>query len=232
MSNKYLPLEEISIETLFNSPIKSTYEVPVYQRNYAWGKDEISALIQDVYDSFKKNNFAVYYIGTLVSFNRGDNVFEVIDGQQRLTTIRIVLGVLGVDTTNQLTYSAREKSDKTLKSIPEFKIDNADYGIVNGYRYAEAAINEIVAVDQRDDFKNYFLQKVHIIHYQVPKDIDLNHYFEIMNSRGEQLEKHERIKARMLSKLKNAQESYLCHHHRRRRHRLRHRGILRRLLLL
>ena len=132
MSTKNLPLEEISIATLFMGESKSTYEVPVYQRNYAWSKDEISALIQDVYDSFQKNDAAIYYIGTLVSFNRGDRVFEVIDGQQRLTTIRIILGVLGVNPTNQLTYSAREKSDKTLKAIPEFKIDKLDLGIVNG----------------------------------------------------------------------------------------------------
>ena len=210
MSNKNIPLEEISIATLFMGDSKSTYEVPVYQRNYAWGKDEISALIQDVYDSFQKDNTAVYYIGTLVSFNRGDSVFEVIDGQQRLTTIRIILGVLGIAPTNHLTYSAREKSDKTLKSIPEFKTDKADFGIVNGYKFAETAINEIVSIEQRKEFKDYFLQKVHIIHYQVPKDIDLNHYFEIMNSRGEQLEKHEIIKARLLDKLKdNPKESNL-----------------------
>ena len=52
-------------------------------------------------------------------------------------------------------------------------------------------------------FKKFFLDRVHIIHYQVPKDIDLNHYFEIMNSRGEQLEKHEIIKARLMSVLQD-----------------------------
>ena len=39
-------------------------------------------------------------------------------------------------------------------------------------------------------------------YYQVPKDIDLNHYFEIINSRGEQLEKYEIIKARLIEKMK------------------------------
>ena len=38
------------------------------------------------------------------------------------------------------------------------------------------------------------LKSVKIIHYRVPKDVDLNHYFEVMNSRGEQLEKYEIIK--------------------------------------
>ena len=52
-----------------------------------------------------------------------------------------------------------------------------------------------------DAFKEYFLNKVHIIHYRVPKDVDLNHYFEVMNSRGEQLEKHEIVKAKLSEQL-------------------------------
>ena len=52
-----------------------------------------------------------------------------------------------------------------------------------------------------DGFKQYFLHKVHIIRYKVPKDVDLNHYFEVMNSRGEQLEKHEIVKATLGGKL-------------------------------
>ncbi len=36
-----------------------------------------------------------------------------------------------------------------------------------------------------------------MIHHRVPKDVDLNHYFEVMNSRGEQLEKHEIVKAKL-----------------------------------
>ena len=47
MSNKTLPLEEYSIGDLFFSTDRYVYEVPIYQRNYAWGMDEIRALVQD-----------------------------------------------------------------------------------------------------------------------------------------------------------------------------------------
>lgn len=47
------------------------------------------------------------------------------------------------------------------------------------------------------------MNHVHIIHYRVPKDVELNHYFEVMNSRGEQLEKHEIVKAKLSDQLKN-----------------------------
>jgi len=199
MKTKNLPLKEMSINELYNGD-KAIYEIPVYQRNYAWEKDEISALIQDVYDAIIAEKPA-YYIGTLVSFHKGDQVYEVIDGQQRLTTINLVLGVLGISLQKKLTYRARKKSNDTIKSLPEFEIDEKDYGIIDGYKFAKDAINEIVPKSYQDKFRTYFLNSVHLIHYQVPKDIDLNHYFEIMNSRGEQLEKHEIIKAQLLEKL-------------------------------
>jgi hypothetical protein len=203
MKTKKLPLKELTISELFNGD-KATYEVPIYQRNYAWEKDEISALIQDVYDAYSTPTQPNYFIGTLVSFHKGDQVYEVIDGQQRLTTINLILGVFGILPKNKLTYRARKKSTLTIQNIPSFDIEEKDNGIVNGFKYAKDAISEIVPKECQDKFKLYFQESVHLIHYQVPKDIDLNHYFEIMNSRGEQLEKHEIIKARLIGKLDNA----------------------------
>ena len=205
MANTELPLKEVKIEELFFSSEKSVYEIPIYQRNYAWEKDEITTLVQDVYDAYRKDEKTPYYIGTLVTFNKGDRVFEIIDGQQRLTTIRLLLEVLELSPTNKLTYRARKKSDDTLKTLnsnPQFDIEEKDSGIVNGFWNAKSAIDDTIR--DRDDwngFKDYFIKNVRIIHYQVPKDINLNHYFEIMNSRGEQLEKHEIVKAKLLEKL-------------------------------
>jgi hypothetical protein len=219
MGTNNLPLKEISIDDLYNGE-EATYEIPIYQRNYAWEKDEITALIQDVYDAYDKNKKSeqTYFIGTLVSFQKGDKVYEVIDGQQRLTTINLIMSALRIPMNNKLTYRAREKSNYTIKNIlsieeaeKEKKIEKdikieKDNGIVNGYRYADKAIKEIVQKDEKEDFKKYFRKNVHLIHYKVPKNIDLNHYFEIMNSRGEQLEKHEIIKAQLIAELKQDED--------------------------
>ena len=182
------------------------YKIPIYQRNYAWKREEIEALIKDVYDSLGKD---VYYIGTLVTYKRDENIFEVIDGQQRLTTIYIILKALGIETvSNRLTYSARKVSAETIEKMPKFD-EERDHGIVNGFNYAKEALKEIVGDNQVDidKFKEYFLTKVHIIHYRVPKDVDLNHYFEVMNSRGEQLEKHEIVKAKLCDQLTGDDDS-------------------------
>ncbi len=195
-------LEECSINDIYfsNRGASILYKIPIYQRNYAWEREEIYALIKDVYDSLEKS---VYYIGTLVTYKRDDNVFEVIDGQQRLTTIYIILKALGIETIpNALTYSARKVSAATIEKMPMSGNEN-DMGILNGFHYAKEALNEIVGKEESDieGFKSFFLNKVHIIHYRVPKDVDLNHYFEVMNSRGEQLEKHEIVKAKLCEQL-------------------------------
>lgn len=195
-------LEECSINDMYfsNRGVSILYKIPIYQRNYAWEREEINTLIKDVYDSLEK---PVYYIGTLVTYKRDENIFEVIDGQQRLTTIYIILKALDIDTIpNTLTYSARKVAAATIEKMPNFGNEN-DLGILHGYQYAKESLNDIVGSKKadKDAFKDYFLNKVHIIHYRVPKDVDLNHYFEVMNSRGEQLEKHEIVKAKLSEQL-------------------------------
>lgn len=207
---KILPLEERSIAQLYMGQDETlTYVIPIYQRNYAWGDDEINALVKDVHDSFLKNQQAPYYIGTLVTFHRGDRVYEVIDGQQRLTTIYILLKVLGVEgVCNKLTYGARKVSAATIERLGQNLNlgEEVDGGIKNGYDFAKKAVDDIVSSDQYQEFVSYFLHQVRIIHYQVPKDVDLNHYFEVMNSRGEQLEKHEIVKSLLGQYLKDRTE--------------------------
>ncbi len=195
-------LEECSINDIYfsNRGTSILYKIPIYQRNYAWEREEIRALINDVYDSMTKS---VYYIGTLVTYKRDENIYEVIDGQQRLTTIYIILKALGIETIgNHLTYSARKISATTIEKMPKFS-EEKDQGIVDGFNYAKEALKDIVGEKKADmeTFQDFFLNKVHIIHYRVPKDVDLNHYFEVMNSRGEQLEKHEIIKAKLSNQL-------------------------------
>ena len=210
-------LKECSVKDIYyvNSGTVTYYKIPIYQRNYAWERDEISALIKDIYDSMVIDK-PIYYIGTLVTFKRDENVFEVIDGQQRLTTIYIILTAMGEKVTNKLAYSSRKASTQTIEVMSKFEknkeVKDSDFGeeydlgIKNGYNFAKEALKDV----NMDKFKEYFLNHVHIIHYRVPKDVDLNHYFEVMNSRGEQLEKHEIVKAKLSALLEKEDMKKFC----------------------
>lgn len=216
MSNgKDMPLYGRTIAQIYNLNQEADtvdYQIPIYQRNYAWERTQIETLIKDVVDSMEQE---VYYIGTLVTYFQDNNVHEVIDGQQRLTTIFLILNALGEKSAqNKLTYKSRGASKKALDTIingstSEIKYSEkqskglVDNGILYGYSIAVNAINKLVKPEDKEKFKNFFLHKVMLIHYQVPMDVDLNHYFEVMNSRGEQLEKHEIVKALMCGILKD-----------------------------
>lgn len=210
-------LQELTISELFyidKSGYPMTFEVPIYQRNFAWEEKHIKTLIHDVKDAWK-NNKEKYYIGTLVLYDKGNNVYEVIDGQQRLTTVWLILKALKENTNNRLTYRARKRSSDTLSAILEIsnhleddfdlfdklQTNDRDLNIISAFKYACEELNKIKNESNLDGFKKFFKDNVNIIKYHVPKDIDLNHYFEVMNSRGEQLEKHEIVKALLMDKL-------------------------------
>ncbi|OOS23947.1 hypothetical protein B0681_08270 [Moraxella porci DSM 25326] len=210
----------LTIEQLLSQESQDHYLIPVYQRNYAWGGVEIGQLVQDLYKAFEQDKDKAYYLGTLVVHHRADGRYEVIDGQQRLTTLHILNKCLskfdGGLTLSEIQWDA-EQTNLDFESRPESKaqIDNpavaikADSGIAHGFEAMwQALINlknlEDAKLKDReliDQFKEFINKQVKICRTIVPKDTDLNHYFEIMNTRGEQLEKHEIIKAQLMGKL-------------------------------
>lgn len=194
------------------------YRIPLYQRNYDWGEKEAVQLIEDISDYAAKavnGDTQNYYIGSLVVYERrnsGDTYFETIDGQQRLTTLTILLCTMkNIDKEHDyswfskvnISYDHREKAVNTLTDLFSGEISNEDSvdSMNNVYQLLQKNLTPIlkdkgISIKQ---FADYLLDHVVILRIPVPKDTDLNHYFEIMNSRGEQLEKHEVLKAILMN---------------------------------
>lgn len=101
--------ESIKVSEIF----ESEYLIPIYQRNYAWGQKEIEQLLDDIRDSE-----CDYYLGNLI-VNKRDGVFEVIDGQQRLTTLFLLGIYLELPLKNTLKFEARKNSNRILKYLEE-----------------------------------------------------------------------------------------------------------------
>lgn len=90
MNTQLFDKDQLNIEEIFNN----FYEVPDYQREYVWRKANVLALLNDIYSAFKESNQNSYFIGTtVVATNPQNTSLEVIDGQQRLTTLFILLSV-------------------------------------------------------------------------------------------------------------------------------------------
>ena len=208
-----------------------SYLIPMYQRNYAWGKGEIQALINDVLDACQKD--APYYIGTLVVFKRKDGTLEVIDGQQRLTTLTLLALCLDSNNNSNCTqylidfkkpniyFESRPQSHETLQLLfdgtqeIDLKYESLNEAILDGFKIIKEILQQSFKIENKiksskitlNQFCTYLFEKVLIAQVPVPEKTDLNHYFEVMNNRGEQLEKHEIIKARLLSIIEKANEN-------------------------
>jgi len=225
------------------------YLIPMYQRNYAWGNSEIEQLIVDIMDAQidakNSNDYKNYYLGTLVVFERPllsskRKVLEVIDGQQRFTTLSLLIIYLknyftGINsdydmswyTEQNIDFESRPKSTQTLELLLNDNLETYEHlheaklnpAIINGYKFISEVIKSKFITPNNEDqqptttleeFCDYLFQYVQIARVPVPDETDLNHYFEVMNNRGEQLEKHEIIKARLLSVIEKADENEIA----------------------
>lgn len=193
---------------------KDKYVIPIYQRNYDWGEREALQLLEDISDYAKNNNSQNYYIGSAVVFVRtvnGETYFETIDGQQRLTTLTILasllknLNVASWFEKPNLSYDHRKEADDALVMLQrnQYSEHQAAQNIIDVYGLFNKNLPQVLKTKglSIDVFANYLFTRVIILRIPVPQDTQLNHYFEIMNTRGEQLEKHEVLKAVLMNNL-------------------------------
>ena len=194
------------------------YIIPLYQRNYTWGKDQIEALIQDIYEAYnsKTDN---YYIGSLVVLKRHNGDYEVIDGQQRLTTLSLLTRILGITEKPVLTYESRPEVELFFKEFYAIDVDELNEAkklkitpspqtyylreaidVIKDAKIKDGEGNDI-KFNEWSKIKDYITNKVILVRVEIPEDTDVASYFEIMNNRGEQLQKHEILKARLMNAL-------------------------------
>ena len=92
---KLKPIEasEVQLGKLFTADFD--FEIPDYQRPYSWGRDETFQLLDDLQASLDRDIDEPYFLGSIVLVkDKGIAAAEVIDGQQRLTTLTVLCAVL------------------------------------------------------------------------------------------------------------------------------------------
>ena len=148
-----LNVDQASIMKLF-SDRKSDFLIPDYQRPYAWDEDLCQTLWDDIFsfaipdnDAYKFNTNDEYFLGSIVTFKNENGKLEVIDGQQRLTTLMLLLRAFYGRfemMSDENSRKMREKISNCIWKADEF--GNADTNILK--------INSEVATD---DDKEEFL---------------------------------------------------------------------------
>lgn len=194
------------------------FSIPIYQRLYVWGKEQIETLLSDIWDACR-NDKEVFYLGGTLVVER-DGYFELIDGQQRFTTLWLIS--LAWQEANALSGYRYVEMDEGLRHRIGFAIRpqvkaffdalvKQQHTSLPEARQLEDAL-EIIEHFQVDGMKpdiekltSYIYDRVQMILTRVPPETDLNKLFEVINNRGVQLQHHEILKARLLGMIDDPQ---------------------------
>lgn len=190
--------------------ISGKFLVAAYQRGYRWGPEEVTQLLDDLYANARDADQGIrrdYFLQPIVVLPRADQEWELVDGQQRLTTLYLLVKYLSeqlqASVEYTLTYESREDSHDFLNTLDQsLRTKNIDYHhIANAYD----AIKEWFA-GQSDpggaaiEIRQALTKRVYVIWYEAPKGTNANELFTRLNRDRIALTDSELIKALVLSK--------------------------------
>ena len=195
---------------------KAHYVIPVYQRPYAWTATQVQQLMRDLLDFYRTaDNKSSYSLGTIVCDEETPGMFSILDGQQRLTTIDLLLGEIDC----RLGRRAGESHQRIISA----------YRYLSGMETSEssplpactsqrnciaAALSDFIdKSNQRDNeksrsflrtFEECVLERVHLRRVVIPLSSQVENeapaMFEIINMRGQKLSALDILKSRLLSR--------------------------------
>lgn len=231
--------------------LDTPFLIPIYQRLYTWEAQHVECLLQDVWEAYRQQSDAEYFIGAVVVSPTDDGRLELIDGQQRMTTLWLIASVLvtapldlSLESLTQwrsfmavgarqpsvarLDFSGRKQDKQALAGfmrnwccdcgcasrsecngwLKNEAMVVARKTIINFFnRLAKQAPQEegMAGAGRAQAFSDYLWAKATFVITKLNQETDKNRFFDSMNSRGVQLEKHEILKARLLNQLPDSE---------------------------
>ena len=209
------------------------YSIPLYQRLFEWGSENVAQLLDDLQSAFEKYIHASssiisgidptewdYYIGMLTSTvaDKSGEKLYLVDGQQRFTVLTLIGCVMQSYARESwrkfLLYREKPRLSFISRKSDELyliKLINQEFdyeGELVNYNMREAIKTVRDYMDKykgdKEAFAKYIYNHLSFFISELPEKYgvqDLNKYFERMNSSGKNLEHHEILKVKILSKL-------------------------------
>ncbi len=185
--SKKISGSEYPLEKIFSSDFE--YHIPTYQRPYSWTIDQTSELLNDLYDFYKTESEEGYFLGSIVLIKQEtDKYSEVIDGQQRLTTLTILFATIcsllkeqerRIDMKGYITEPG--SPSRGLEPKPRLTLRDRDKDFFQKY-VQDINFDELIRIDtkqlenesQRNIQKNseYFLKALHSKFEEHPEQLD------------------------------------------------------------
>lgn len=201
------------------------FNIPIYQRLYVWGEDQVHMLLNDLVNAYERGEDLFFLGGTLLVEQDGvtGKYFDLIDGQQRFTTLWMLCYAWqealkpfltiteDARTLPRLRFAIRPNVNHFLETLT-FGSRGQPMSEDEATKRMRTALELIKSVFQRrplpegvinkethlTGLTGFVFEKVKFVITTVPRETDLNKLFEVINNRGVQLQHHEILKARML----------------------------------
>lgn len=225
--------ELYSLEKIARASPEWHFNIPIYQRLYVWGEDQVLTLLNDLVNAYERDEEIFFLGGTLLVEQDRKHVrhFDLIDGQQRFTTLwllchewREALTPFLVTTTDdnriepRLRFAIRPEVNRFLETMVFGEQGRAvpDDEATKRMRIALDLMRNVfekrplpAGVADRQahlcGLTEFVFSRVKFVITTVPRETDLNKLFEVINNRGVQLQHHEILKARMLDALEEVE---------------------------
>lgn len=192
--------------------IRGTFYIPAYQRGYRWERTQVKTLLNDLYQCMEANGQGKdYCLQPVVAQKKGELQYDLIDGQQRLTTIYILLRYAHQNYFS-FEYETRENTQAFLDNMdPQLAQTNIDFfHIYQAYTTIKDWLEETFPADTDSHLYklcNYVKEKVKVIWYEVGAEADPIALFTRLNIGKIQLTNAELIRALFLSDTPNGMEN-------------------------
>ncbi|MEZ0128495.1 DUF262 domain-containing protein [Flavobacterium sp. LBUM151] len=197
------------------------FNIPIYQRLYVWDNEVVKVFLTDLKNAFFENKKNDYFIGSIVYVKNDELIYDLIDGQQRNTTLWLLSNVLGNDLDRfafvnddkmRLNFSIRKKvteyfeflrNTRDTNNLEIFEDEEDLVNISKAYIQIKTFIEneENQLFDIKKEFAEFIFNNVKLICTEVPQETDLTKLFEVINARGVQLRQDEILKAKLLASI-------------------------------
>lgn len=181
-------LKIVNIKELLNKKLV----LPSYQRPYCWSSQSTNTLFLDTYGAFKEG-INEYRLGSVIlhkEMNGKCANYNIVDGQQRLTTLSILFYCLG-DLSQSL---LQEKYSKLSNDA-----------IVTNFRILAKRIGELDK-EELEDYKDYLMNQCTVVQIVIDSEQEAFQFFDSQNSRGKELDPHDLLKSYHLREMVNDDE--------------------------
>ncbi len=200
----------ITLKSIYDL-VTEKFIIPSYQRGYRWSESQVTDLLNDILDFYKeKSNEEFYCLQPLmVTKKEGETEWEVIDGQQRITTVYLILNYFNLrllpehrEPIYSINYKTRTKSIEFLQN-PNEDLQNDNIDFYHIYKASEVIKNWFSdKINRINDFKATLLNRTKFIWFEaeIKDDTEAINIFTRINIGKIPLTNGELIKALFLNR--------------------------------